>query len=696
MRQVLLRIFLPVVLSCFLVSPGTARPYSYSPSDKHKPNSAYTEPLSITAPDNVSVNADMYSNVATNVALGSPVTTGEVVSLTNNAPDYYPVGVTTVTWTVADVSGNTATASQTVTVYDKEKPYIARLGSISVANTPGTCWATVSLRVPYAYDNSGAPTVTNDAPAFFPVGVTRVTWTATDMYGNWDTTVQKITVIDNELPKITISSTSLQVNTDPGVCGAVVDLGSPVVSDNCGIASITNNAPAVFPVGTTTVKWSVKDLNNYIVTATQTVTVTDNEAPSVTAPANMSVSNDPGQKHATVNIGSPAVSDNCGVASTSNDAPATFSLGTTIVNWTVTDVNGHVSTATQSVTVKDTEAPVLSTVPGNCTVSCENIPAAPVATATDNADPSPVVTFTETSTKGANSSQSSYYNYTLTRTWTATDNNGNQTTAKQVITVNDVTAPVLTVPANIVAGNDLNVCGAIINYNVSASDNSGSQLTITYSNASGTLFATGSRVVTVTAKDVSGNATTKTFTVTVNDTQKPTVKAPANVTVTTTNNNGTSNVTLGSPATSDNCSVKNITNNAPSQYPIGTTTVTWTVKDNTGNTATATQTVTVNKKKGNADNLSRSSVSAEEHMPSLEVTVAPNPSTSYFTLIIKSNSSSPVSVKVADASGRVIEAKTGIAPGSRVQVGHSYIGGNYFAEMTQGTQRKVVQLVKIK
>jgi hypothetical protein len=52
-------------------------------------------------------------------------------------------------------------------------------------------------------------------------------------------------------------------------------------------------------------------------------------------------------------------------------------------------------------------------------------------------------------------------------------------------------------------------------------------------------------------------------------------------------------VNLGTPATADNCSVAGITNNAPTTFPVGTTTVTWTVTDASGNTATAAQTVIV-------------------------------------------------------------------------------------------------------
>ncbi|TDO23584.1 PKD domain-containing protein, partial [Sediminibacterium goheungense] len=82
-------------------------------------------------------------------------------------------------------------------------------------------------------------------------------------------------------------------------------------------------------------------------------------------------------------------------------------------------------------------------------------------------------------------------------------------------------------------------------------------------------------------------ATSSTVCVTVSDNVPPTITAPANITVTSGQP-----VVLGTPVANDNCSVT-VTNNAPSVYPVGTTTVTWTARDGSGNTATATQRVTV-------------------------------------------------------------------------------------------------------
>ncbi len=52
-------------------------------------------------------------------------------------------------------------------------------------------------------------------------------------------------------------------------------------------------------------------------------------------------------------------------------------------------------------------------------------------------------------------------------------------------------------------------------------------------------------------------------------------------------------VALGTPIVTDNCPGESYSNDAPSSFPVGTTTVTWTATDAAGNTASCTQTVTV-------------------------------------------------------------------------------------------------------
>lgn len=93
-------------------------------------------------------------------------------------------------------------------------------------------------------------------------------------------------------------------------------------------------------------------------------------------------------------------------------------------------------------------------------------------------------------------------------------------------------------------------------------------------------------------------------------------------------------------------------------------------------------------------------ITAENDFPGtnqgLSITVMGNPVTQFFTVFIKSNETKiPVSMKVVDVQGRVIEQKTQVQANSNVQFGQSYAAGQYFVEYMQGTERKVVQLLKL-
>jgi hypothetical protein len=52
-------------------------------------------------------------------------------------------------------------------------------------------------------------------------------------------------------------------------------------------------------------------------------------------------------------------------------------------------------------------------------------------------------------------------------------------------------------------------------------------------------------------------------------------------------------------------------------------------------------------------------------------------------------------VKVVDVNGRLIEVQQNLYTGQVIELGAKYTQGTYFAEVMQGTNRKVVKLIKI-
>ena len=108
---------------------------------------------------------------------------------------------------------------------------------------------------------------------------------------------------------------------------------------------------STFPAGTTTNTFTATDLNGNTSTKSFTVTVNqDTQPPTITAPPSVTASTNAGTCVATgVALGTPIVNDNCGTVIISNNAPATFAIGSTPVTWTATDASGITATATQTV-----------------------------------------------------------------------------------------------------------------------------------------------------------------------------------------------------------------------------------------------------------------------------------------------------------------------------------------------------------
>ena len=73
----------------------------------------------------------------------------------------------------------------------------------------------------------------------------------------------------------------------------------------------------------------------------------------------------------------------------------------------------------------------------------------------------------------------------------------------------------------------------------------------------------------------------------------------------------------------------------------------------------------------------------------------PNPTRTYFTLKLESKYDAPVTLRVVDAAGRVVDSQAKVGSNSTIQIGHNYHAGNYFAEFIQGNRRKTIQLIKV-
>jgi hypothetical protein len=388
----------------------------------------------ISCPATVNVNNDAGNCSAAIASIGTPSTNDNcgVQGTVNNHPSTtYAVGTTAVIWTVTDVHGNTNTCTQNVIVTDNEVPTISCPATVSVNNDAGNCSAVIAgIGTPVTGDNCGVQGAVNNHPSTtYAVGTTAVIWTVTDVHGNTNTCTQNVIVTDNEAPAISCPAT-VSVNNDAGNCSAViVSIGTPATADNCGVQGAVNNHPSTtYPVGTTAVIWTVTDVHGNTNTCTQNIIITDNEAPTISCPATVSVNNDAGNCSAVIaSIGTPVTGDNCGVQGAVNNHPSTtYSVGTTVVIWTVTDIHGNTSTCSQTVNVSDIQNPVISGCPGNINATTSQVFWTP-PTASDNC---PGVTMTSNHNPG-----DFFPPGNTTVTYTATDAHSNTASCSFVVNV---------------------------------------------------------------------------------------------------------------------------------------------------------------------------------------------------------------------------------------------------------------------
>ena len=279
-----------------------------------------------------------------------------------------------------------------------------------------------------------------------------------------------------------------------------------------------------------------------------------------------------------------------GLSSTSISNPIANPANTTTYTVTYTTAAGC-SASDDVIVTKQCCIPPAITCPNNISVTntagqCgANVSFAATATGT-----TPTITYSD-------ASGSFFPVGTTTVNATATNSCGTDA-CSFTVTVTDNEAPVITCLGNITTSNDAGVCGAKVTYTapVGTDNCSGSTTTQTAGLPSGSTFPVGTTTNTFVVKDASGNTATCSFTVTVNDTEKPTIVCAPNQTVNSTSLSGAV-VTFTAPVGKDNCPGATTTLTAGpasgSTFQIGTTTVTYTVTDASGNTATCSFTVTV-------------------------------------------------------------------------------------------------------
>jgi len=587
----------------------------YTASDPLGNSSTVSFSVSVTdgsPPDLVNAPADMtiVANPGECTAVASwPAPTASdncsAVTLTTNVEPgtALPVGVTAVTYTVSDDAGNSFLHTFFVTVMDTSSPTAdIVLQDINADSGLGLCSAQVFWTEPQYTDDCSISQVSQSHPsgAFFDVGVTTVTYTATDAGGNTTTESFNITVADAEAPAFFQMPANIELSNVPGTCEATATWTHPQVIDHCELVTfqVTHNPGDSFPIGETTVTYTSSDSVLNESSQSFTVTVLDQEAPSFTSTQNdLQIPSEVGLCTAMASWPDPTGTDLCGAVTFSSSAPSgsPFSLGTTQVTLTCTDQSGNTTDQTFNVTVVDDEQPQIVGMPESFTIStqpssCSGLPTwiEPTATDCDSA------TITSDRLLGSEFSLGD----TIV-TYTATDPTGNVTTSSFTVTVIDETAPSFdSVPTEITATTEAGTCSASVTWPDATASDHCSPVTITYDHASGSNFSLGTSTVTATATDAASNTQQVSFSVVITDGESPFQVSGPGTQVTVENPLGDCQlpVTWDAPVFADHCSLNPVvssTHQPGDSFPVGDTLVTYTCHDDALNQVTSSFTVTV-------------------------------------------------------------------------------------------------------
>ncbi len=417
--------------------------------------------------------------------------------------------------------------------------------------------------------------------------------------------------------------TTLANTTFNGDPGAFVSFSSAEGIGSCGEISSSQASGSFFPVGTTTITVTSETGGGG---CTFDVTVVTAGAPTISCPADVTVTAAQGEDFANAAPGTPTTNPSMdvsisGVRSDGEELTATFPLGTTLITWTVTDSVGLTASCTQRIIVNpfgcgnDTENPtitapadiVLDTPPnisGNCGFVIGESQLG-TATAADNC----TVNVSRTGVPAGN-----FFPVGVTTiTYTATDSAGNTATDTQTVTVRDLTAPIIEAPPDAsytcmsevpAASPSQATRGTVLDENGNPLppgppvDNCGTPTVTISETVTGAGNPSSPRIITrtFTATDAAGNSASDDQVITVIDPTPPTISCPADITVyLPLNSTDTSTVVNFDVTGSDNCGTPTITTNAPAGnvFPVGTTTVMATANDGNGNTASCSFNVTV-------------------------------------------------------------------------------------------------------
>ena len=574
-------------------------------------------PPSIVCPPNVTVEANgsqqgcfgqaniqlataVFGNCNSDVIIvnNSPFATNQGA----NASGLYPVGTTTVVFTVRDGCENSNSCSVNVTVTDSQGPVCVPNNFTLILDQLGNGSISGNDVAGGSFDECGTVTAITVNPSQFNctnLGQNTVTIIVTDDSGNSTVCSATVTVVD-EISPICITrdiTVTLNQNGVASITANQIDNGS---NDPCGTIANLSVTPSNFNcdnLGQNVVVLTVTDNNNNTSTCTAIVTVIDEIAPvcilrdvTINIEGGTSVTLD-------ASILDDGSFDPCGTIVSFTSNPSVFDcedLGQNTVVVTVTDNNGNTTTCSATVTVTENSPPVC--VPQDITIDLVNGNSVSITAAQVDGgsfDPCGTIVNRQVSPNTFDCDNIGDNVVVLT----VIDNVGNSSSCSATVTVRDDIAPDCSLRSiTITIDESLTVTIDPADLDDDSRDACGEIVSFEADRTTFNCVDVGEVIVTVTVTDNSGNTTTCTTTVIVRDEVAPICETIDRVIVLQNTNPVTVPGNFVDNGSFDPCGeIVNIsvTPNTFDCNTLGVNNVVMTITDNSGNITTCTAIITV-------------------------------------------------------------------------------------------------------
>ena len=280
----------------------------------------------------------------------------------------FPIGTTSLNIFVLDNNGNTNHSLININILNilPPLPILNRPNDITVNTDPGVGTAIVSFPNICASTVPGVTILSIISKPVsgtaFNIGTTPVTFTAIDSWQQTSTCIFNVTVIPNQSPTVIAPNPVVMTAISP--LGTTVNIPLPqLISPYPGnYYFITNNAPTLFPIGTTIVTFTIIDSYNLISTCTTTVTMNLPSPPIIYRPSDINVlANDPNGTIVDFIINAESDSDPNPIITCSYPSGSIFPIGKTVISCTASDWFGQKSsTCTFNINVNVPPPPVIN------------------------------------------------------------------------------------------------------------------------------------------------------------------------------------------------------------------------------------------------------------------------------------------------------------------------------------------------